>query len=474
MKNNLNVRKGGCFMFSNYFKVKQSGSDVKTEVIAGFTTFITMAYIIFVNPAILSQTGLDKNAVFVATCIGAAVGTLIMALYANLPFALAPGMGLNAFFTYTVCMQMKYTPKQALAAVFLSGLIFIIITAFGLRQAIVRSIPNTLKHAMTAGIGLFIAFIGFLNSGIVVIDKGAFIPKFTDFTLGFQSLGTDVELNKAILASRGALLALIGLVVIGVLLAKRVKGAIIIGIVFTTLLSFLMKIVDLSTFNFSLSSFKVSMFNFDFGGLFKIHEGQNIISLIISLIGVVLTFTIVDMFDSIGTFVGLADKAGILDENGDVPRMDRALMSDAVATAVGAIFGTSTVTTYIESASGIEEGGRTGLTSFIVGILFILALVVAPFIGLVPSQATAPALIAVGVMMMSSIKKIDFSNFEDALPAFLTIVCMPFSYSIANGIAAGIIFYVLIKIIRGKFKEINPITLVLAILFVIRFAIIPH
>ncbi|MEZ0535890.1 NCS2 family permease [Caldicellulosiruptoraceae bacterium PP1] len=461
-------------MFEKYFKVRENGSDVRTEVIAGFTTFITMAYIIFVNPNILGQTGLNTNAVFVATCISAAIGTLVMSLYANLPFALAPGMGLNAFFTYTVCMQMKYTPKQALAAVFLSGILFIVITLFGLRQAIVKSIPNTLKHSMTAGIGLFIAFIGFLNAGIVKIDKGSMLPKFGDFTLGFQSLGSDVNLNKDIIASRGALLAIIGLVIIGILLARKVKGAVIIGIVSTTILSFLFKVVDLSTFKFSVNSFTLDLFNFDFGGLFKLHQNQGILALLVSVFGVVITFTIVDMFDSIGTFVGLADKAGILTKDGDVPRMDRALMSDAVATTVGAIFGTSTVTTYIESAAGIEEGGRTGLTSLVTGILFILALIIAPFIGLVPSQATAPALIAVGVMMMSSVKKIDFGNFEEALPAFITIVGMPFSYSIANGIAAGIIFYVLMKVLRGKAKEVNAITYILALLFIIRFAIIPH
>jgi len=462
-------------VLENIFKLKERRTDVKTEVLAGFTTFITMAYIIFVNPSILSTTGLDKHAVFFATCIGAAVGTLIMALYANLPFALAPGMGLNAFFTYTVCLQMKYTPQQALAAVFISGIIFVIITAVGLRQAIVRSIPQSLKHAMTAGIGLFIAFIGFINSGIVVIDSGSKLPKFGDFTSAFKSFTNDHNINSAIISSRGAIVALIGLLIIGILIAKRVKGAIIIGIIIATVISFPLKIVDLSKFKFSLEAFEVSAFNFDFAGLFAAHgQGGGIGAVLLSLFAVILTFTLIDMFDSIGTFVGLADKAGMLDEKGDIPNMDRALMSDAIATIVGAIFGTSTVTTYIESAAGIEEGGRTGLTSLVTGILFILALVIAPFIGLVPSQATAPALIAVGVMMISSIKKIDFNDFEEALPAFLTIVIMPFTYSIANGISAGIIFYVLVKLLRGKAKEVHPITYILAILFILRFMIIAH
>ncbi|WAM30518.1 NCS2 family permease [Caldicellulosiruptor naganoensis] len=462
-------------MLENLFKLKERHTDVKTEVIAGFTTFITMAYIIFVNPSILSTTGLDKHAVFFATCIGAAVGTLIMALYANLPFALAPGMGLNAFFTYTVCLQMKYTPQQALAAVFISGIIFVLITAVGLRQAIVKSIPQPLKHAMTAGIGLFIAFIGFINSGIVVFDPGSKLPKFGDFTAAFNSFTNNPDINKSVIASRGALIAVIGLLIIGILIARRVKGAIIIGIIITTIISFPLKIVDLSKFKFSLEAFKVSAFNFDFAGLFSAHnQGGGIGAVLLSLFAVVLTFTLIDMFDSIGTFVGLADKAGMLDEKGDIPNMDRALMSDAIATIVGAIFGTSTVTTYIESAAGIEEGGRTGLTSLVTGILFILALIIAPFIGLVPTQATAPALIAVGVMMISSIKKIDFSDFEEALPAFLTIVIMPFTYSIANGISAGIIFYVLVKLLRGKAKEVHPITYVLAILFILRFMVIAH
>jgi len=462
-------------VLENIFKLKERKTDAKTEVIAGFTTFITMAYIIFVNPSILSTTGLDKQAVFFATCIGAAVGTLIMALYANLPFALAPGMGLNAFFTYTVCLQMKYTPQQALAAVFISGIIFIIITLMGLRQAIIRSIPISLKHAMTAGIGLFISFIGFINAGIVVIDSGTKLPKFGDFTSAFKPLTSNPSINQQILTSRGAVLALIGLLLIGVLIAKRVKGAIIIGIVITTLLSFIAKLVDISKFTFSLNSFRLKAFNFDFKGLFaaQTHD-KGFVALFLSLFAVVLTFTLIDMFDNIGTLVGLADKAGMLDEKGDIPNMDRALMADAFATTIGAILGTSTVTTYIESAAGIEEGGRTGLTSLVTGILFILALVIAPFIGLVPSQATAPALIAVGVMMISSIKKIDFNDFEEALPAFLTIVIMPFTYSIANGISAGIIFYVLVKLLRGKAKEVHPITYILAILFILRFMVIAH
>ncbi|RKD29041.1 NCS2 family permease [Thermohalobacter berrensis] len=455
------------------FKLRENKTDVKTEIMAGITTFVTMAYIIFVNPNILKLAGMNTQgalgdaaakigfedpivgAVFVATCIAAAIGTFIMGFFANLPFALAPGMGLNAFFTYGVVLGLGYTWQEALAAVFISGILFIILTATGLREAIVDALPDSLKRAIGGGIGLFIALIG-LQQAHIIVDNPATLIGFGDFT-------------KA-----NTIVPVIGLMIIVILMVKRVKGAILFGIIATTLLGVPFGVTNIPTnFTWSIPSLKPTLFTLDFGGLLNLGEAS-IIGAIMSVITVVISFSLVDMFDTIGTLIGTGAKAGFLDEQGKLKNMNKALFADSIATSVGALLGTSTTTTYVESASGVSEGGRTGLTAVTVGVLFILSLFLAPFVGIVPAEATAPALIVVGALMMTSITEINFEDFSEGLPAFLTIAIMPFSYSIANGIAAGIIFYPLTKLFVGKGKEVHPGIYFLAILFILRFTILPH
>lgn len=452
-----------------FFKIKEAGSTVRIEVMAGLTTFFAMAYIIFTNPQILSDPLFIMNAenaeavkssVFIATCLAAALGTFLMAFYARLPFAQAPGMGLNAFFAYTVVLGMGYTFNQALAIVLISGILFIIITAVGLREVIYKAIPKSVRTAIAAGIGLFIALIGFLNSGIVVANESTTVA-MVSFT----------EWNAQTAA---AVLALIGLLLMAVLLKLRVKGAILISILATTIIGIPMGVTDVSGFAVALPDFGnwastgLGQCFTGFGGLIDTSAG--IVGAIASIVMVIITFSMVDMFDTIGTLVGTASKAGMIDENGDMPRMKQALMCDAIATAGGAILGTSTVTTFVESSTGVSEGGRTGMTSAVTGLLFLLSLFLFPIVGIVPAAATAPAFIIVGVMMLSSVKEINFSDMSEAVPAFLTIVMMPFTYSIATGIAAGIISYVLIKLFTGKIKETHPVAWVIAILFIIKFA----
>ena len=455
----MSQQKNNQSFLQSYFKLSENNTNVRTEVVAGITTFITMAYIMIVNPQILSATGMNFQAVFVATCIASAIGTLIMGLYANLPFAQAPGMGLNAFFTYSVCMGMHYTWQEALAAVFISGVLFIIITVTSIREKIVDALPQNLKLAISGGIGLFIALIGLKDGGLVVSNSETLV-----------SFGKFVE--------PGPLLTIIGIIIIAVLMSRKVKGSILIGIIATTLIGLPLGVTKISgnlvNFNISLAPTFMKM---DFGGLFT-HTSGNLVNAgffgaFLSLIMVVLTFSLVDLFDTIGTLVGTAQKAKMLDENGKVKNMSKALVSDAVATTVGSVLGTSTVVTYVESTSGISEGGRTGLTSVVVGILFLLSLFFGGLVGIVPSQATAPALIIVGVLMMGSVTKINFDDFTEALPAFFTIAMMPFSYSIANGIACGLIFYPIVKIVTGRHKEVHPIVYVLAFLFIVRFIILP-
>jgi AGZA family xanthine/uracil permease-like MFS transporter len=460
-------------MSKSIFRLDENKTNVKTEIMAGITTFVTMAYIIFVNPNILKLAGMNLQgltgdaaagigfedpvvgAVFVATCIAAAVGTLIMGLFANLPFALAPGMGLNAFFTYSVVITLGYTWQEALAAVFISGILFIILTITGLREAIVDAIPDSLKRAIGGGIGLFIALIG-LQQAHIIVDNPATLVGFGNFT--------DVK----------TMVSLFGLILIGILMSKNIKGSILIGIVVTTLIGIPLGVTNVpSNFTWSIPSIKPTLFALDFAGLLRLGE-TSLIGALMSVITVVISFSLVDMFDTIGTLIGTGAKAGFLDENGRLKNMNKALFADAIATSVGALIGTSTTTTYVESASGVSEGGRTGLTAVTVGVLFILSLFLAPFVGIVPAEATAPALIIVGVLMMTSIKHIDFEDFTEALPAFLTMAIMPFSYSIANGIAAGLIFYPLTKLATGKGKEVHPAIYILAILFILRFTILPH
>jgi AGZA family xanthine/uracil permease-like MFS transporter len=460
-------------MLEKLFRLKENNTTLRTEVIAGFTTFITMAYIIFVNPNILRMAGMNSagalgddalaynafndpvvGAVMVATVLSSALATLIMGLYANYPFALAPGMGLNAFFTFTVVIKMGYSWQSALGAVFVSGIVFIIITITGIREAIVNAIPLSLKNAVSAGIGLFIALIGFSNAGIVVSDPATII-----------GLGNLTEPHT--------LLALMGLAITGILMARKVKGAILLGIIITTLLGIPAGIVSIPEGFTPVSlppSLAPTFMKLDFKELFNLSGGAGILDAVIGFLGVVLAFTYVDLFDTLGTLVGTGAKAGMLDKEGRLPRINKALMADAVGTSAGALLGTSTVTTYIESAAGIMEGGKTGLTSVVVSLLFLASLFLAPVAGLVPAAATAPALIIVGVLMMGAVREIDFSDFSEALPAFMTIVIMPFSYSIANGIAAGLVFYPLVKVISGRAREVHPIIYILAFLFVLRFA----
>lgn len=436
--------------FERFFKLSEHGTTLSKEAIAGFTTFMTMAYILAVNPIILSETGMDINALFTATALSAIIATLVMGLVANLPFALAPGMGLNAIFAYTICLGMGYSWQTALTAVFLEGIIFIALTVFNVREAIIDAIPLSIKHAISVGIGLFIALIGFVNSGIVV--SGKFVQK--DGSLG----GLIVDLGS--LATPTVLIAIAGLIITGVLLARNVKGAILIGIFASTLLAIVTGQVSLEGFQLFKAppSLAPIAFKLDFSQIFS---GDILIALFVLLF--------VDMFDTVGTLIGVCDRSGMLDKDGKVPNAKQALLADAVGTTAGALLGTSTVTTYVESASGVAEGGRTGLTAVFTAGLFAVALFLSPLFLMVPNYATGPALIIVGMFMMAPVSKIDWMDFSEALPAFLTFVIMPFTYSIADGIMFGILAYVAVKALTGKTKDIPALTYVIAGLFIIKF-----
>lgn len=459
-------------MLERYFKLKENNTTIKTEVVAGITTFVTMAYIIFVNPDLLSQgaalVGGNEtavyNGVFFATCLAAFLGTILMGLYAKLPFAQAPGMGLNAFFAFSIMAGLGYTYNQGLGIVLISGVLFLITTVFGLREAIVKSIPKNIRLAIAPGIGLFIAFVGFQNAGIIV-KNDATLVSLTNFSL----IGS-VEGGKAAL---GALVALIGVLVIGVLWKKKVKGSILIGILVTTVLAYITGYSQLTSnlVNFQIASqfndfVNTSLFKVDIVGLFP--QG-NILDAIFTVFMLVVSFFLVDLFDTIGTLMGTAQRAGMMDEDGNMPRMKQAFMCDAIATTAGAFLGTSTVTTFVESSAGVAEGGRTGLTSVVTAGLFLLSLCLAPFVGLVPGIATAPALIIVGVLMMGGVKDIDFEDMSEGIPAFFTVVTMALTYSIANGIALGVISYVIIKVCTGKVKEINVLMVIIAGLFLAKY-----
>lgn len=430
-------------MLNKFFKLEENKTNVKTEILAGVTTFMTMAYILAVNPDILSATGMDKHALFTATALSAFVATLVMALVARLPFALAPGMGLNAFFAFTVVLGMGHSWQFALTAVFLEGIIFILLTAFNIRELIVNAIPLPLKHAVSAGIGLFIAFIGLQNSGIVINNDATLV--------GLGDMG-----------SPAVLIALFGIVLTAVLLILKVKGALLIGIFVATIAGIPFGVTHMPEGHLvdvppSLSPI---FMKFEFSQVFTL-----------DMLIVLFTFLFVDMFDTVGTLVGVSSKAGMLDKDGKVPRVKQALFADSIGTFCGAIFGTSTVTTYVESASGVAEGGKTGLTSLATAALFLIALFFAPLFTMVPAAATAPALILVGFFMMSPILKIDFENYTESIPAFITIIAMPLTYSIAEGIVFGMLAYVLLKVLTGKVKDISIVMIVLAILFVIKFFI---
>ena len=465
-------QKTGCI--DRFFQVSQNHSSVRTEVLAGITTFITIAYILILNPQILADpyvimgdaamAGKIANGVFIGTCIGAFIGTILCALYARVPFAQAPGMGLNAFFAYTVVLGMGYTYGQALVVVFISGVFFIVITAIGLREAIIRSIPDAVKTAITPGIGLFITIIGLKNAGIV-ISNPATLVSLVDFSQ-WKIEGADLALMSS------ALVALAGLVIMGMLHARKVKGSILLGIVAATLIGIPLGVTHISNLDMNIGMkfrdfAEVSFMKMDFAGLFS---GSNMVETIFTVTMLVISFSLVNMFDSIGTLLGAAKQSGMIDENGEVIRMKQALMSDAISTAAGAMVGTSTVTTVVESSAGIAAGGRTGLTSLVTALMFLGAILFAPIVSIVPAAATAPALIFVGILMLGNIRDVDFSDMSNALPAFCTIVFMPFTYSIANGVAFGLITYCLMKLTTGRRQDVKVLTLAILVVFVVRYA----
>lgn len=435
-----------------FFKIKERGSSVRTEIFGGITTFFAMAYIIFVNPNMLcvdlgdgfypAIPGEYWTSVLVATCVAAACGCLLTGLLANAPFAQAPGMGLNAFFTYTICLGMGYTWQQGLTIVLFSGILFFLIAISPIREKIIASIPVCLKSAISSGIGLFIAFIGLLNVGLISFDSG--VP-----ALSFAG-------NKA------GVVAIIGVLITSILLIYKVRGGILIGILATTIVAIPFGLVTLPT-ELTLSGITLAPIfcKFDFAGVFA--NG------VLPLITAVLSFSIVDCFDTVGTLIGTAGNAGLLKKDGTMDGGDKALIADAAATCIGSCCGTSTVTTFVESSTGIAAGARTGLSSLVVGVLFLIGIILAPVAGIIPSAATAPALIVVGVMMMKSTAKIAWDNFEEAVPCFLTIAMMPFAYSISEGIGFGFISYTIIKVARGKFKEVPILMYVVSLLFILMY-----
>jgi AGZA family xanthine/uracil permease-like MFS transporter len=423
------------------FKLNEHGTNVRKEVIGGITTFLTMAYILAVNPSMLAETGMSAGGVFTATVVASAIATLVMAFLANLPVALAPGMGLNAFFTYTVVLGMGVSWQVALTAVLLEGLLFIVLSFFNVREAIINAIPSNLKKAVAVGIGLFIALIGLANTNLVVSDAGTII--------GLGAL------------EGAALLAVIGLVITIILYALKVPGSILIGIIITTLIGIPMGVTNIPH-NFKILSLpeKPIFMQFDFSSV-----------LTLKFFTIFFTFLFVDIFDTVGTLVGVTTQAGLTDKDGNIPKVKQALLADAVGTVAGAALGTSTVTSYVESTAGVAAGGRTGLTSVVTAGLFLLALFLSPLFLIVPSAATAPALIFVGFLMMKSVVGINFEDPAEGIPAFICIIVMPFAYSIAEGIVWGLIAYVLLKAVTGKFKDISIMSWVLFVIFIARFFI---
>lgn len=457
-------------MLEKVFKLSENKTDAKTEILAGITTFMTMAYILAVNPSILSATGMDSGAVFTATALAAFIGTLLMAIFANYPFALAPGMGLNAYFAYTVVLGMGYSWEYALTAVFAEGIIFILLSATNVREAIFNAIPQNLKAAVSVGIGLFIAFIGLQNAKIVIGGSTLLqlfsVDKYNEVnrvSASFNDVGITV------------LLAIIGIIVTGILVVKNIKGNILWGILITWLLGIICQFTGLYVPNadlgfysllpnfsngLSIPSLSPIFCKLDFSGIFSLN-----------FVVILFAFLFVDLFDTIGTLIGVSAKADMLDENGKLPRIKGALMADAVATTVGAVIGTSTTTTFVESASGVSEGGRTGLTSVTTAILFGLSLFLSPIFLAIPSFATAPALVIVGLYMLTNVTNIDFNDMSEAIPCYVCIIAMPFFYSISEGISMGVITYVALNLITGKAKEkkVSILMYVLAVLFVLKY-----
>lgn len=453
-------------MLEQFFKLKENGTNIKTEVIAGVTTFMTMAYILAVNPNVLSTTGMDSGAVLIATSFASFVGTMLMALLANYPFVLAPGMGLNAYFAYTVVLGMGYSWQLALMAVFAEGIVFIILSVTSVREAIFNAIPLTLKSAVSVGIGLFISFIGLQNSKLIVASGATLVTYQTFKGETFESVGIT------------AILALVGVLITAILLIKNVKGGILFGIIATWMLGILCEMVGIyvpnpdlgmySTIPGGLISFDFSSFGKTFGAMF--HADFSTVN-IGDFIVILFAFLFVDLFDTLGTLIGVSAKANMLDENGKLARIRPALLSDAIATSVGALFGTSTTTTYVESASGVSAGGRTGLTAAVAAMLFLLSSIFSPLFLSIPSFAVAPALIIVGFYMMGAVLQIDFDDMTEAIPAFLCIIAMPLAYSISEGIAIGVISWTLINAITGKAKEkkISILMYILTVLFILKY-----
>ena len=460
-------------MLEKFFKLSENGTDVKTEIIAGITTFMTMAYILAVNPSILSAAGMDQGAVFTATAVASLIGTLLMAVFANYPFALAPGMGLNAYFAYTVVLGMGYSWQYALTAVFAEGIIFIILSLTNVREAIFNPIPQNLKAAVSVGIGLFIAFIGLQNANIVI--GGSTLLQLFSVDAYNEVNGTAATFNDVGIT---VLLAIIGILITGILVIKNVKGNILWGILITWLLGIICQFAGLYVPNpelgfygllpdfssgLSIPSIAPVFGKLDFSGIFSLN-----------FVVILFAFLFVDMFDTIGTLIGVSAKAGMLDKDGKLPHIKGALMADAVATTAGAILGTSTTTTFVESASGVSEGGRTGLTAVTTAILFGLSLFLSPIFLAIPSFATAPALVVVGFYMLTNVVNIDFNELSEAIPCYICIGAMPFFYSISEGISMGVISYVVLNLLTGKAKEkkISLLMYVLAILFILKYILL--
>ncbi len=463
----------------DFFQIQENDTSVRKEVIAGLTTFSTMAYIVFVNPAILSKTGIDFESAMIATCLAAATGSLLSGLLSNYPFAQAPGMGLNAFFVYTVVFQAGYSWQGGLAIVFISGIVFILLTVSGLRAAIANAFPPCILHAIPAGIGLFITLIGLNNAGIIDINQGPII----DILLSEPTYEPGQLIDKVNTAPPQVLqfgdfsqpttyLAILGFLIMSVLMIRQIKAAILLTIATISIISLVLGVTQLpSEVTYSSLDLSPTFLQLDFGQLFP-SDNTSLFRGILDLCTIIVAFTMVDLFDTLGTLYGTADKGGFINKDGKLPRMNRALLADAIATTFGALMGTSTTTTYIESGAGIAAGGRTGLTVVVVGILFLLCIFLAPLAGLIPTAATAPALVMVGVLMLGAVKKINFSDLEEAIPAFLVIVLMPFTYSIANGIGTGIIVYTLIKVVKLDLRSLNPILVIIAVLFIIKYILL--
>ena len=429
-------------MLKKLFGFDPTKTTVKTEIIAGVTTFLTMSYILAVNPSMFSELSMPGGAVFTSTALAAIIGCVAMAFIGKLPFGLAPGMGLNAFFVYSVCLGMGYSWQFALTAVLIEGIIFIILTITNVREAIVNAIPASLRNAIGAGIGLFIAFIGLSSAGIVVNDES-----------------TLVDLGN--ITSGSGLLAFIGLIITGFLYVKKVPGAILLGIVITMIIGIPMGVTEFKGVLSSPESIKPIFFQFQFEHIWSL-----------DMLSIVFTFLFIDMFDTVGTLVGVCTKANMVDEKGNINRLKHAFMADAIATTSGAFLGTSTTTTYVESAAGVAQGGRSGLTALIIAVCFAIAIFFSPLFLSIPPAATAPALILVGLMMMESVTKVAFNDFSESVPAFICIITMPLTYSISNGILLGMITYVLMNMICGNFKKITPVMYILTVLFILKFILI--